>query len=60
MDYKWYFAFMSIGCLFITIAPLQENQWPLIFVGVLIVASSILGYVRKSKAEKMGSKKKGR
>lgn len=64
MDYKWYFAFMSIGCLLITIAPLQANQWPLISLGGLMLVVSIVGFIRKTKADKkaeqMSTKKKGR
>lgn len=52
MDYKWNFAFMSIGCLFIMIAPMQENQWPLIILGMLIVLISGGLFYRQMKKDK--------
>lgn len=53
MDYKWYFAFISVGCLFIMLAPLQENQWPLIVLGlVMVICSGGLCYYQMKKNKK--------
>lgn len=55
MDYRWYFAFMSMGCLLIMIAPMQENQWPLIGLGLLItLLSGGLFYLKMKNDKKEG------
>ena len=42
MDYRWYFAFISIGCILIMISPQQDNMWPLMGAGLAIVVINIV------------------